>query len=203
MFSRRDLIKRATAGLFAPAVLAGATAQAAASRKDYEVPEEFMPTEVRLQTRLSAGEIHVDPNSYRLYWTLPNNMAIRYTVGIGRKGLYETGAFRIGRKAKWPSWTPTPQMIRREPGTYARFADGVPGGPNNPLGARALYLYTEHGRDSMLRIHGTNAPWTVPSSVSNGCARLVNSHIVDLYERVPVGTRVVLHPKGSYENADS
>lgn len=201
MLTRRDLLRRAGAGLFAPAILAGAPAAATARKKTYEIPEEYLPTEVRLHTRLDPGEIHVDPNSYRLYWTLPNRKAIRYTVGIGRKGLYEAGEFRVGRKAKWPSWTPTANMVRREPHKYARFADGVPGGPDNPLGARALYLYDARGRDTMLRIHGTNAPWTVPSSVSNGCARLVNAHIVDLYDRVPVGTRVVLYEKGSYRDA--
>ena len=157
------------------------------------IPAEFMPREVRIRAEFAPGEIHVDPSQFALYWTMPGRKAIRYTVGIGRPGLYEPGEFYVARKAKWPSWTPTPDMIRRNPGAYARFADGVPGGPSNPLGARALYLYTPERGDTYLRIHGTNAPHTIARRVSNGCARLVNEHIVDLYDRVPTGTRVVLY----------
>lgn len=90
---------------------------------------------------------------------------------------------------------PTNAMIRRNPEQYARFADGMPGGPNNPLGARALYLYDDDGHDTYLRIHGTNAPSTIGSAVSNGCARLTNEHVIDLYPRVDVGARVHLYPK--------
>lgn len=88
-------------------------------------------------------------------------------------------------------------MIRREPHKYARFKDGLKGGPNNPLGARALYLYDDVGRDTYLRIHGTNEPNTIGSAVSNGCARLTNEHVKDLYEKVEIGALVHLHPKGS------
>ena len=168
-------------------------ASPALARKDWVLPEEFLPTQIRLRTKLDPGEIHVDPSQFALYWTMPGRKAIRYTVGIGRPGLYEAGEFVVGRKAEWPSWTPTPDMIRRNPGVYARFANGVPGGPNNPLGARALYLYTPERGDTYLRIHGTNAPGTIARRVSNGCARLVNAHIIDLYNRVPRGTRVVMY----------
>lgn len=195
LFHRRTFGKLFFAtGLSAPNLLR-IPAHAATRAEDYELPEEYLPAEVRLKTRLEPGEIHVDPNSFRLYWTLPNRKAIRYTVGVGRRGLYHAGSFVVGRKAKWPRWRPTDAMIAREPHHYARFADGMPGGPNNPLGARALYLYTESGRDTYLRIHGTNKPWTIASAVSNGCARLTNEHIEELYEFVPVGTRVTLHPK--------
>ena len=152
------------------------------------------PTVVPIQDGIPAGQIHVDPNRFALYWTLPDGQAIRYAVGVGRPGLYEAGAFTVGSKRKWPSWTPTPAMIRRNPKAYARHAGGMPGGPDNPLGARALYLFTAEGHDSHLRIHGTNAPETIGSAVSNGCARLVNDHVIDLYERVPVGTQVFLYP---------
>ncbi len=162
----------------------------------YVMPEDFKPTEVRLATRLEPGEIHVDPNSFRLYWTLERGRAIRYTVGVGRAGLYHAGEFTVGRKAEWPSWTPTPEMIARD-ASYARWKEGMPGGINNPLGARALYLYDAAGRDTYLRIHGTNAPRTIGTAVSNGCARLLNEYIIDLYDRVPLGTRVVLHEKGA------
>ena len=102
--------------------------------------------------------------------------------------------FYVGDKKEWPSWTPTPDMIEREPELYQPYADGMPGGLENPLGARALYLFTPERGDTFLRIHGTNAPATIGTAVSNGCARLVNEQIIDLYNRVPVDTRVVLYP---------
>jgi lipoprotein-anchoring transpeptidase ErfK/SrfK len=190
MPNRRTVI---LTGLAASA-LSAATARAQ-SRQGYTIPVEHLPVEVRLKGKYAQGEIHVDPNSFRLYWTLPNGKAIRYVVGVGRDNLYEAGEFRVGAKKEWPSWTPTKDMIKRDPGSYAQYADGMPGGPTNPLGARALYLFYPGRGDSFLRIHGTPQPWTVARAVSNGCARLVNAHIIDLYNRVPIGTRVVLHPK--------
>lgn len=136
------------------------------------------------------------PDTFFLYLMLNDGMAIRYGVGVGRARLYRAGTFTVRRKAEWPWWRPTDAMIRREPGKYARFARGVPGGPSNPLGARALYLYDDHGRDTYLRIHGTNAPSTIGTAVSNGCARLTNEYIKDLYPRVELGAKVFLHPKG-------
>ncbi len=126
---------------------------------------------------------------------LYDGLAIRYGVGVGRGRLYHAGTFTVERKAEWPRWRPTPAMIRRDPERYEPYADGMPGGRDNPLGARALYLYDEHGRDTYLRIHGTNQPRTIGSAVSNGCARLVNEDIIDLYPRVKMGARVVLHEK--------
>jgi lipoprotein-anchoring transpeptidase ErfK/SrfK len=99
----------------------------------------------------------------------------------------------VARKAEWPRWTPTPDMIRREPARYARFAGGLAGGADNPLGPRALYLYRD-GRDTLYRLHGTTEPWTIGTMVSSGCVRLLNQDIIDLYGRVPVGTRVVVLP---------
>lgn len=106
----------------------------------YDIPEDFLPREVRIKPGFSPYELRLDPGQFALYWTLPEGRAIRYTVGIGRPGLYEAGEFYVGAKKEWPSWTPTPDMIRREPKRYAKFADGVPGGLNNPLGAGALPL---------------------------------------------------------------
>lgn len=126
---------------------------------------------------------------------LQDGIAIRYGVGVGRASLYEAGTFTVARKAKWPWWRPTNAMIRREPHKYARYKNGLKGGPNNPLGARALYLYDDAGRDTYLRIHGTNEPHTIGSAVSNGCARLTNDHVKDLYERVEIGAKVRLYPK--------
>ena len=181
------------------AVLGGAAATAATAlvpataRAQYVLPPQFRPRLVRTGTQVPAGELHLDPNQFALYWGMGDGTAIRYSVGVARRDLWYTGTFRVGLKREWPSWTPTANMIRREPHIYAQFADGMPGGPDNPLGARALYLY-RGGRDTYLRIHGTNAPNTIGTRVSNGCARLLNDHVADLYQRVPVGTRTVLYP---------
>ena len=155
--------------------------------------DPLAPTLVTVAPGIGPGEIHVDPNRFRLYWTLPEpGRAIRYAVGIGRRGLYESGTFRVGAKKEWPSWTPTPEMIERNPAEYEQYAEGMPGGPDNPLGARALYLF-DGPRDTFLRIHGTNAPRTIGTAVSNGCARLTNEYIVDLYNRVPLQAKVFLY----------
>ncbi|PHP26582.1 L,D-transpeptidase [Limimaricola cinnabarinus] len=159
-----------------------------------QLPEKYQPRMVQIPASMNPGEIHVDPNRFALYWTMEGGQAMRYSVGVGRAGLYETGVFRIGAKKEWPSWTPTPNMIEREPEKYKKYEDGMEGGPDNPLGARALYLF-EGTRDTYLRIHGTNAPSTIGTAVSNGCARLVNDHMIDLYERVPMETTVFLYPK--------
>ena len=163
---------------------------------DYNMPEEFLPREVRIKNDFAPYEIHVDPGQYALYWTLPKKKAIRYSVGIGRTHLYESGEFYVGARKVWPSWTPTPEMIERDPANYARFADGMPGGLNNPLGSRGLYLFQPGRGDTFLRIHGTNEPRTIGRRVSNGCARLINDQMIDLYDRVPMNTRVVLYPLG-------
>ncbi|MGB3408369.1 MAG: L,D-transpeptidase [Jannaschia sp.] len=159
------------------------------------VPLSMQPVEVRIRAEIAPNEVHVIPDSFMLYWTQPNQRAIRYMVRVGRDTLYEAGEFYVGAKKEWPSWTPTPDMIARNPGAYKQFEDGMPGGPDNPLGARALYLFQPGRGDTYLRIHGTNAPNTIGSAVSNGCAGMLNDHIVDLYRRVPMQSRVVLHPK--------
>ncbi len=187
MISRRSFLGTGSATL---AALAAAPALAQGT---YTVPQEHMPMQVRLADDLPPGEIHVDPNRYYLYLTQEKKRAIRYVVGVGKDDLYEAGTFSVGRKVEWPSWTPTKSMIERDP-SYARYEDGMPGGPNNPLGARALYLFNANGYDTALRIHGTPKPWTVAQSISNGCVRLVNSHAVHLYDRVEKGAKVVLHP---------
>lgn len=162
----------------------------------YDLPASMLPTVVPHGYSFAPFEVHVIPGEFTLYWTLPDGMAVRYVVGIGRPGLYEAGEFYVGAKKEWPSWTPTPGMLRREPEVYSRWVDGMPGGLNNPLGARALYLFQPGKGDTFLRIHGTNDPTTLARRVSNGCARLVNDQMVDLYDRVPMQTRVVLYPAG-------
>ncbi|MHA6345471.1 L,D-transpeptidase [Roseivivax sp. CAU 1761] len=158
------------------------------------LPEDMQPRMVNLGLGLAPYEIHVDPVVFALFWTQPDGWAWRYPVGIGREGLYESGEFFVGAKKEWPSWTPTPDMIEREPDKYKQYEDGMPGGLENPLGSRALYLFTEEKGDTFLRIHGTNDPSTIGKRVSNGCARLTNDQIIDLYNRVPENTRVVLYP---------
>lgn len=189
-FSRRGFLTLAGAVALLPA--GGAMAHRAV------FPDRFLPQLVN--TRRDdwlPGEVHVVPDDFYLYFMLQDGMAIRYGVGVGRARLYTPGTFTVQRKAKWPWWRPTDAMIRREPEKYMQYAEGMPGGPQNPLGARALYLYNDRGHDTYLRIHGTNAPNTIGTAVSNGCARLTNEHIKDLYPRVEIGARVYLYPKSA------
>lgn len=162
-----------------------------------QVPQPPMaPHTVNLTNEYPVGQIHVAPDSFQLFWTLGGGQARVYQIRIGRDDLYEQGEFYVGAKKEWPAWTPTPGMIEREPERYARCADGgMEGGPGNPMGARALYLFQESRGDTFLRIHGTDDPASIGQAVSNGCAGLTNEHIVDLYELVPLGTPVFLHPK--------
>ncbi len=191
MISRRHLLGSGLAALGL-----AATRVAAHETETTEAPASWMqPQLVQIPAGYGPGEIHVDPDSFALYWTLPDQQAIRYPVGIGRPGLYEPGTYFIGAKKEWPSWTPTPDMVARDPERYGPYAEnGMPGGPDNPLGARALYLFTPERGDTFMRIHGTNAPETIGTAVSNGCTRLINEHVVDLYERVPLDTTVILYP---------
>ena len=175
----------------------GALPVAAHEESSAALDQKFMPRVVETETSVPPGEIHVVPDEFALYWTLVDGRAIRYSVGIGRPGLYEPGSFFVGAKKEWPSWTPTPDMIEREPEKYAQYADGMPGGNDNPLGARALYLFDPEEGDTYLRIHGTNKPETIGRAVSNGCARLVNGQVADLYARVPLDSKVTLHEKGA------
>ncbi len=136
-------------------------------------------------TREAPGTIVVDtPNTY-LYYVLGNGRAVRYGIGVGREGFAFSGVKTVGRMAEWPGWTPPAEMIARQPYLPRWMA----GGPGNPLGARALYL-----ADTLYRIHGTNDPSSIGQRVSSGCIRMLNEDVVDLYERVRVGTRVVVLP---------
>lgn len=156
----------------------------------------FFRQEVAYATGEHPGTIVVDPVQRYAYLVRPQGRAIRYGVGVGREeGFNFQGTAIVARKAEWPRWTPTPNMIRREPERYGPYAGGLEGGTDNPLGARALYLYRE-GRDTLYRLHGTNEPWTIGTQVSSGCVRLINQDIIDLYRRVPVGAKVVVRPSG-------
>ena len=131
----------------------------------------------------APGTIIIDTSDRFLYLIQPNNVALRYGIGVGRDGFQWQGLLRVTRKSEWPDWTPPPEMIQRQP-YLPRF---MAGGPGNPMGARALYL-----GNTIYRIHGTNAPETIGHAVSSGCFRLVNDEIEDLYARVPVGTKVIV-----------
>jgi len=155
------------------------------------VPPELRRQEVDFDGNYGAGTVVVNTPQRRLYLALGNGRAVRYGVGVGREGLAFRGSAYIGRKAEWPRWTPTANMIRRDPDTNLPFANGVPGGINNPLGARALYLY-RNGNDTMFRIHGTNQPQSIGLAMSSGCIRMLNHDVIDLYDRVPTGARVVV-----------
>ncbi len=201
MLNRRNFIKT---GLVAGSLGIMSSNQALASRADngmdalipeYDLPPAHIPRIVRINDGFAPFEVHVDPNKFFMYWTLPDNKAMRYVTGVGRDDLYHPGEFRVGDMKEWPRWTPSPDMLKREPELYNPYRGGMEGGLDNPLGARAMYLYTLSGRDSLMRLHGTNDPRTIGGAVSNGCARLVNTHIVELYNEVTIGTRVVLHPK--------
>lgn len=153
----------------------------------------FLPRIVQANDGLRPGDIHVDAVARYLYFVRPDGTAMRYGVGIARGYLYEPGTYTIRRKAKWPNWRPTDEMIARDPVTYAQFANGMPGGPENPLGSRAFYLYVGD-RDTMLRIHGTPFPTSVGGRATSGCVRMVMPHINGLYEEVGVGAQAYLYP---------
>lgn len=144
----------------------------------------------------APGTIVVDPTSRYTYFVMEGGRALRYGVGVGREAAFNfVGDATIARKAEWPGWRPTPDMIAREPERYGPLAGGLPGGPRSPLGPRALYLYRD-GRDTYYRLHGTVEPWSIGTTVSSGCIRFFNQDIIDLYRRVPVGSRVVVLPIG-------
>ena len=160
------------------------------SSPSYTLDRRFKRQRVAYDADYAPGTIVVDTGQRYLYLVEGYGEALRYGVGVGEAGRTLKGRATIGRKEEWPSWTPTANMMRRKP-RLVQYAGGVGGGPHNPLGARALYLY-RNGNDTMFRLHGTNEPWTIGQAVSSGCVRLTNQDIVDLYGRVPLGAAVVV-----------
>ena len=158
--------------------------------RSFRIDRKWLPQVVDYNGRERPGTIVINVAERFLYLVEGDRKARRYGIGVGRDGFRWSGAAIIGRKAEWPTWTPPPAMIRRQP-ELREWAGGMPGGIDNPLGARALYLY-RGGRDTLYRIHGTNAPWTIGEAMSSGCIRMVNEHVEDLYERVRIGARVVV-----------
>lgn len=139
------------------------------------------------------GTIVVDPKNRFLYLVLEDGRALRYGVGVGREGMAWSGTADVAYKREWPRWTPTRDMIARDPDTYEKWANGMDGGEQNPLGARALYLF-QGGKDTLYRIHGTNQPQSIGKNMSSGCIRMMNQDVMDLYRRVPPGAKVVVLP---------
>ncbi len=139
----------------------------------------------------APGTIVVDPYARVLYHVQPGGQAMRYGVAVGRAGLTFEGRATIARKASWPSWRPTDNMLRTEPALYGQFAGGLPGGMQNPLGSRALYLY-QGSVDTYYRIHGTLDPSSIGKATSAGCIRMFNQDVMDLFEEIPTGTEVIV-----------
>lgn len=156
-----------------------------------EVDPRFLRQEVAYPTREQPGTIVVDTDNRFLYLVRENGRAIRYGIGVGKQGMSWRGRATIARKAVWPRWTPTAAMVARDPEKNGPWAGGMQAGLDNPLGARALYLY-QGDRDTLYRIHGTSEPWSIGKSVSSGCIRMFNQDIIDLHSRVPTGTTVVV-----------
>jgi lipoprotein-anchoring transpeptidase ErfK/SrfK len=152
----------------------------------YQLDPEWQKQMVLYRTTEVPGTVIISTAERHLYLVQPGGRALRYGIGVGRDGFQWQGLVNITRKAEWPDWTPPPEMIARQP-YLPRF---MAGGPGNPLGARAMYLGT-----TVYRIHGTNRPDTIGTAISSGCFRLVNVDVADLYDRVPVGTKVIIRQK--------
>lgn len=181
--NRRQMIGLALPLIAAPSLALAQSAPAANA-------DPYQPVEVPIREGFEVGSIIVVSDDFFLYHVIAPNRAVRYGVAVGQAELVWKGKARIGRKAEWPSWTPTPDMIARKPAQYGKYADGMPGGPGNPLGARALYLYDARGNDTAIRIHGTTEPGSIGRAVSNGCIRMRNEAVMALFEQVPIGTPV-------------
>ncbi len=157
-----------------------------------KIAPQYYPVSVSVRRDLEPGTIIVLSNQHFLYYIVEKGIALRYGVAVGKAELVFRGEAVVGRKVEWPSWKPTPEMVERNPGAYAKYAEkGMEGGPKNPLGARAIYLFQD-GRDTAIRIHGTVEPNSIGHSVSNGCLRMVNEHVIDLYNRVQMGAKVMV-----------
>ena len=156
------------------------------------IPENFQRAIVTYHRREAPGSIVIDTDARYLYYVLPNGKAIRYGVTVGEEALAWSGVAKVGRMEEWPSWTPTADIKKRMEG----IPDFVGPGPHNPMGSRAMYLYSG-GKDTLFRIHGTNQPEYIGRAISSGCIRMTNEDVIDLYNRVRMGaTVIVLAPGG-------
>ena len=147
---------------------------------------------IPFKTKEAPGTVIINTAERRLYYVLASGKAVRYGIGVGRQGFEWSGVAQIGFMRSWPEWHPPKEMIARELRQYGRrLPEMMPGGPANPLGARALYLY-QGNRDTLYRIHGTNAPQTIGQAMSSGCIRMLNEEVIDLHDRVRIGTKVIV-----------
>ena len=165
----------------------GSSAITPASRGGASLPHGLMARTIVFPSALPPGSILIRTGARRLYFILPGGKAIEYHVGVGREGFAWSGANSVSRKAEWPGWRPPPEMIARERRRGHALPAYMPGGPDNPLGARAIYIGA-----TAYRIHGTNQPWSVGQAVSSGCIRMINDEVIDLYARVRVGAAVIV-----------
>jgi lipoprotein-anchoring transpeptidase ErfK/SrfK len=179
---RRTLILGLAATTFSSGV-----AHAAKRRKREPYAGAFW---VDFNTPEQPGTVIINTDQRALYHVQGDGAAIRYGVAVGKAGFEWAGIAKVGRKVAWPVWTPPAEMIRRRP-ELAQWADGMPGGEENPLGARAIYLYA-HGRDTLFRIHGTNEPWSIGTAASSGCIRMLNEEVATLYDAIDIGTKVIV-----------
>ncbi|MDL2402782.1 L,D-transpeptidase [Rhizobium mayense] len=161
-----------------------------------QVKPQFQRRVVRLVTNEAPGTIIIDTNNKYLYLVEGDDRARRYGIGVGREGFGWSGVVKVGRKAEWPGWTPPPEMRVREAKKGHKLPAYQEGGEDNPLGARAMYLY-RNGNDTAFRIHGTNQPWSIGLNMSSGCIRMMNKDVIDLYDRAPVGTKVIVVGPGN------
>jgi lipoprotein-anchoring transpeptidase ErfK/SrfK len=189
--SRRDLVTL-TCGLGAIWTLSGC----ATTRQSTGIDAAYRRAAVSYPTRQPPGTIVVDTSEHFLYLVEQGGRALRYGVGVGGEGFGWSGVATVRSKQEWPDWHPTNEYLQRRPELRPNLNEldnglGMVGGPANPLGARALYLW-QGNKDTLYRIHGTNEPWTIGQNVSAGCIRLTNEDIIDLYDRTPVGTKVVV-----------
>ena len=164
---------------------------AQASYAQASVSERYLRHVVNYSRDEQPGTILVDTSERYLYYVLPDGKAIRYGVAVGEEAMAFSGVAKVGRMSEWPDWIPTPDIQAR----LGPFPSRVPGGPDNPLGARALYLYAGN-KDTLYRIHGTNQPEYIGQAISSGCIRMRNEDVIDLYGRVEVGATVVVLPPG-------
>jgi len=157
-----------------------------------KVDPKYLRKTLRYETSEAPGTIIVDPANYYVYRIEGDGNATRYGANVGRQGFLWSGDAYVGRKAEWPVWTPPKEMIQRQP-EAAKYAKGMPGGPENPLGARTLYLY-QNGKYTLYTIYSTSDPETIGTNLTSGCTGLLTQDMIDLYERTPVRTKVVVLP---------
>jgi lipoprotein-anchoring transpeptidase ErfK/SrfK len=194
---RDPALARRFASLYGPA---SGEAHALPTVRMADLDPAFIRATVNYRSGEAPGTIIIDPANHYLYLVQEGGLAIRYGVGVGRQGFGWSGTANVHDKQEWPDWYPPKEMLARQPELMAHMSElqgglGMPGGTRNPLGARALYLW-QNNKDTLYRIHGTSEPWTIGRSVSSGCIRMIDQDVIDLYDRVPAGAKVIVLSSG-------